>query len=267
VNAHTIAPHCLIELDHILELFRPSSLNAKWLHRSPNCCVGTSCPVPTQWAARRKVRPTCLTINCPMLKPRKPFGREVRRPRHLSAWMKLQDRAVAECHVMDISKNGAKIALAASSVVRDQFQLTSSKVTKRGPAKLFCLTARFWASSFSAIPIRNSPRIGILAFQQMDRHIKSVWDVALTSVSLFISSLELYRRAFENEHLDLLRFHQGIRYRRLQLLFAVWPGHHPIPADQIPPPDALLSEAITQRGRRVPTGTIREGLAQRGAGQ
>jgi PilZ domain len=58
-----------------------------------------------------------------MLKPRKPFEREVRRARHLSAWIKLQDRAIAECYVMDISKNGAKIILAGSSVVPDRFQL------------------------------------------------------------------------------------------------------------------------------------------------
>jgi hypothetical protein len=58
-----------------------------------------------------------------MLKPRKPFQREVRRARHLTARIKLQDRAIAECHVMDISKNGAKIALAGSSVVPDHFQL------------------------------------------------------------------------------------------------------------------------------------------------
>jgi hypothetical protein len=37
-----------------------------------------------------------------MRKPIKHFEREVRRARHLSAWIKVQDRAVVECEVMDI---------------------------------------------------------------------------------------------------------------------------------------------------------------------
>jgi hypothetical protein len=58
-----------------------------------------------------------------MPKPIKHFEREVRRARHLSAWIKVQDRTIAECHVMDISKNGAKILTATPSVVPDRFQL------------------------------------------------------------------------------------------------------------------------------------------------
>jgi PilZ domain len=58
-----------------------------------------------------------------MPKPIKHLEREVRRARHLSAWIKVQDRAIAECHVMDISSNGAKIVIATSSTVPDHFQL------------------------------------------------------------------------------------------------------------------------------------------------
>jgi hypothetical protein len=57
----------------------------------------------------------------PMQKPTKHFEREVRRARQLSAWIKVQDRDIAECQVMDISNNGAKIVTA--SAVPDRFQL------------------------------------------------------------------------------------------------------------------------------------------------
>jgi hypothetical protein len=59
----------------------------------------------------------------PMPKPIKHFEREVRRARHLSAWIKVKDRAIAECQVMDISNNGAKIIAAPASAVPDHFQL------------------------------------------------------------------------------------------------------------------------------------------------
>jgi PilZ domain len=60
---------------------------------------------------------------CKMPKPIKHFVREIRRKRHLSAWIKEQDRTIAECQVMDISNNGAKIVTATSSVVPDRFEL------------------------------------------------------------------------------------------------------------------------------------------------
>jgi hypothetical protein len=58
-----------------------------------------------------------------MRKPIKHFEREVRRARHVSAWIKVRDRAVAECEVMDISSNGAKIVAAMPADVPDRFQL------------------------------------------------------------------------------------------------------------------------------------------------
>jgi hypothetical protein len=58
-----------------------------------------------------------------MRKPIKHFEREVRRARHLSAWIKVQDRAVAECEVMDISTNGAKIVATMPTGVPDRFHL------------------------------------------------------------------------------------------------------------------------------------------------
>jgi hypothetical protein len=62
-----------------------------------------------------------------MLKPTKHFVREVRRVRHLSAWITVQGGAARECQVMDISKNGAKIVAEIPSVVPDRFQLAFSQ--------------------------------------------------------------------------------------------------------------------------------------------
>jgi len=47
--------------------------------------------------------------------------REVRRTRHLSAWIKVEGRAHCECQVLDISKHGAKVMV--DSVVPDRFEL------------------------------------------------------------------------------------------------------------------------------------------------
>ena len=41
----------------------------------------------------------------------------------MSAWIVLTGRADQECHVMDISKSGAKITVAASSQVPEKFEL------------------------------------------------------------------------------------------------------------------------------------------------
>jgi hypothetical protein len=60
---------------------------------------------------------------CPMPKPINHIKREVRRARRLWAWIKVQDRTIAECHVMDISNNGAKIATTTPSLVPDRFDL------------------------------------------------------------------------------------------------------------------------------------------------
>jgi len=58
-----------------------------------------------------------------MLKPVNHIKREVRRARRVSASIRVQDRAIAECHVMDISRNGAKLIAGTSSLVPDRFQL------------------------------------------------------------------------------------------------------------------------------------------------
>jgi hypothetical protein len=47
--------------------------------------------------------------------------REVRRTRHLSAWIKVEGRAHCECQVLDISKHGAKVMV--DSVVPGRFEL------------------------------------------------------------------------------------------------------------------------------------------------
>jgi hypothetical protein len=58
-----------------------------------------------------------------MRTPTKHFEREVRRVRHLSAWIVLKGQANQECQVMDISKNGAKIVLGVPSQVPQRFEL------------------------------------------------------------------------------------------------------------------------------------------------
>jgi len=51
------------------------------------------------------------------------FEREVRRVRHLSAWIVLKGQANQECQVMDTSMNGAKIVLGVASQVPQRFEL------------------------------------------------------------------------------------------------------------------------------------------------
>jgi PilZ domain len=58
-----------------------------------------------------------------MPKPINHFKREVRRARHIWASIKVQDRTLAECQVMDISHGGAKISTANPSLVPDRFEL------------------------------------------------------------------------------------------------------------------------------------------------
>jgi hypothetical protein len=41
----------------------------------------------------------------------------------MQSWLKVQDRAIAECKMMDISSNGAKIVAATPSAVPDRFDL------------------------------------------------------------------------------------------------------------------------------------------------
>jgi hypothetical protein len=59
----------------------------------------------------------------PMRTPAKHFEREVRRVRHLSAWIVLKGQANQECQVMDSSKNGAKLVLGVPSQVPQRFEL------------------------------------------------------------------------------------------------------------------------------------------------
>jgi hypothetical protein len=59
----------------------------------------------------------------PMRAPTKHFEREVRRSRHVSAWIVLTGQANQECDVMDISKKGAKIAVQLHSNVPQRFEL------------------------------------------------------------------------------------------------------------------------------------------------
>jgi hypothetical protein len=57
------------------------------------------------------------------MKPKPRFEREVRRARRFPAWIKVNGRALCECHVLDVSDNGAKVALDEPSLVPDKFEL------------------------------------------------------------------------------------------------------------------------------------------------
>jgi hypothetical protein len=57
------------------------------------------------------------------MKPTHHFEREVRRVRHLDAWIKVEGRAHCECQVLDISKNGAKVRVEPPSGIPDRFEL------------------------------------------------------------------------------------------------------------------------------------------------
>jgi len=66
--------------------------------------------------------------------PTKHFEREVRRARRLSAWIVLAGQADQECHVMDISRNGAKIIVGTSSQVPQKFDLAFTQTASKRQA-------------------------------------------------------------------------------------------------------------------------------------
>jgi hypothetical protein len=53
----------------------------------------------------------------------KSFKREVRRVRHLAAWVNVNGSARCECQVLDISKQGAKVVVQIPEVIPDHFEL------------------------------------------------------------------------------------------------------------------------------------------------
>jgi hypothetical protein len=69
------------------------------------------------------IRPIPCPNPCwPTMKP-KHFEREVRRVRHLSAWIRAEGRVLYECQVLDISQQGAKVVVQTPSAVPDRFEL------------------------------------------------------------------------------------------------------------------------------------------------
>ncbi len=58
-----------------------------------------------------------------MSKPTKRFEREVRRVRYLSAWLFVNGQADRECHILDVSSRGAKIAVQMPSEIPARFEL------------------------------------------------------------------------------------------------------------------------------------------------
>jgi hypothetical protein len=61
-----------------------------------------------------------------MLKRLKPFQRGVRRSRNLTALILTDGAKTAECHVQDVSRQGAKIVVEMPSSIPNQFELAFS---------------------------------------------------------------------------------------------------------------------------------------------
>jgi len=58
-----------------------------------------------------------------MSKPTKNFEREIRRVRYLPAWLFVKGQANRECHILDVSSHGAKIAVSIPSEIPARFEL------------------------------------------------------------------------------------------------------------------------------------------------
>ncbi len=58
-----------------------------------------------------------------MSKPTKRFEQEVRRVRYLSAWLFVEGQVDRECHILDVSSHGAKIAVQMPSEIPARFEL------------------------------------------------------------------------------------------------------------------------------------------------
>ena len=74
------------------------------------------------YVGKRTYQSSSIAIHVVRMEPRH-FKREVRRVRHLSAWIKVEGRAHCECQVMDISKQGAKVVVEPPSAVPNHFAL------------------------------------------------------------------------------------------------------------------------------------------------
>ena len=66
-----------------------------------------------------------------MSKPTKRFEREVRRVRYLSAWLFVKGQPDSECHILDVSSHGAKIAVQTPSEVPARFELAIFRNDKK----------------------------------------------------------------------------------------------------------------------------------------
>jgi hypothetical protein len=69
-----------------------------------------------------------------MRTPTKHFEREVRRVRHMSAWIVQTGQADQEGRVLDISKNGAKITVRIPSQVPQKFDLAFTQTASKRQA-------------------------------------------------------------------------------------------------------------------------------------
>ena len=68
----------------------------------------------------------------PMRTPsKKHFEREVRRVRHMSAWIVLTGQPDKECQVLDISMNGAKVITDLPSEVPSRFELAFTQGNRK----------------------------------------------------------------------------------------------------------------------------------------
>src|ERR1700675_3821804 len=92
-----------------------------------SCATAPECePAVARRSRRRSARRLLLRNRalfiwaCPMPRLRNLINREVRRTRNIQASIRVQDRTLTECRVMDNSHGGANIS---TTVVPDRFEL------------------------------------------------------------------------------------------------------------------------------------------------
>jgi hypothetical protein len=97
----------------------------------------------TEGVPTRGQSPSCKIVSAfsimaaqaiPMRTPTKHFEREVRRVRHVSAWIVLTGEVNQGCQVMDISKNGAKLVVGIPSEVPQKFDLAFTPTASKRQA-------------------------------------------------------------------------------------------------------------------------------------
>jgi hypothetical protein len=80
----------------------------------------------------------------------KNFEREVRRVRHLAAWVNVNGSARCECQVLDLSKQGAKVVVQMPEVIPDHFELAFFHGDQKRICKVIWRRAKMLGVQFAA---------------------------------------------------------------------------------------------------------------------